>query len=220
MRRCAKCGTKNPMNFEFCGSCGASLPAVPPQSKGFYLWGIPIPGLLLVPLLACGLCVAVGLMLAVSLPSKDSPSGVPVVAKSTTAPSYRVGDTIRKGNWSYQITQAEKSKSLTYSQYGNTLEPKGIFLLVYLTLTNIGSKNFSINTWDFHLVDSKGIEYTTSSDFGVYSFVSFKKLTRLGDQFVPDLPADTVLVFDVNPNATGWALVLEQANISVDLALP
>ena len=139
------------------------------------------------------------------------PAGASSTAAAAAAPA-KVGDTVRSGNWAYTVTKVDKTKSLQWSEFGNKIDALGQWVIISLTLRNIGNQNFSINTFDFKLTESSGVLYDTSSKLEAYSYIRYKKLTNLGEQFPPGVDVMTALVFDVNPAATGLRLVLKQAN--------
>lgn len=159
-------------------------------------------------------CVLFLLLAAVACDPSGRPGETPVVAPGGAASAgaqAKIGDTVRFGNWAYTVTRVDKAKTLTWTEYGNTVEALGQFVLVSLTLRNIGDRNFPINTHDFYLTDSGGIKYETSSKLELYSYVRFVKLTNLGEQFPPGIDVASALIFDVNPAAIGLRLVLRQA---------
>jgi hypothetical protein len=146
------------------------------------------------------------------------PTNTPKPPTATPTPLPKIGQTVSVGNWEYTVTKVEKEKTLTWSEFGNTSEAKGTWLIVYMTLKNIGKQNFGINTWDFELRDASDIKYDTSTDFGTTAmFLSYKKLSNLGEQYPPGVPVNTALIFDIAPDAKGLKLVLKQARTSVDL---
>ena len=139
-------------------------------------------------------------------------------SSSQAVAQAKVGDTVKSGNWSYTVTKVDRMKTLVWSDFGNKTDALGQWLIVSMTLRNIGNQNFPINTFDFQLTDGGGTKYDTSSKFEVYSYMSHAKLTNLGEQFPPGIDVKTALVFDINPAATGLKLVLKQAN-SATIAL-
>lgn len=178
--------------------------------------------------IGCGvlLLLCIGLAaLGAALGGSGSGGGSSTTVKSgsgapapTATPPPKVGDTITSGNWEYIVTKVEKAKSLE-SGFGPA-QAKGEFLVVYLTLKNIGKENFSINTFDFEAVDKDGVKYNETSDFTVSGWKTKNGLTGLGQQFIPGLTQNTALVFDINPAATGFKLNLKQArNTMIDLGV-
>lgn len=136
----------------------------------------------------------------------------------TPKPLPKVGETITAGNWEYTVEKLEKAKTLTWSQFGNKTDAKGTWLVVYMTLKNVGKENFSINTWDFELNDATGIKYNTTTDVATaYGFNDLKKLAKLGEQFPPGVSTKTALLFDIAPDAKGLKLLVKQAQTSIDL---
>lgn len=145
------------------------------------------------------------------------PTNTPPPPTATPKPLPKVGETVAAGNWEYTVTSVEKAKTLTWSDFGNTSDAKGIWLIVYLTLKNVGKENFSINNWDFELNDSTGVKYNVSTDGGAFMFIGYKKLSNLGEQFPPGVAVKTALIYDIAPDAKGLRLQLKQAKTSIDL---
>ncbi len=133
-------------------------------------------------------------------------------AAPSAAPVAKVGDTVKSGNWSYVATKVEKTKTLVWTDLGNKTDALGTWLVVSMTLRNVGTQNFPINTFDFSVTDSAGTKYAHSDKLEALTFVRYRKLTPLGSQFPPGIDVQTALVFDVNPSATGLRLILKQAN--------
>jgi hypothetical protein len=145
-----------------------------------------------------------------------SGSGSPV---TTTAPQAKVGDKVKAGNWEYTVTKTDTQKTVTWSQFGNKTDAKGTWFIVYLTLTNVGNQNFGIGTQDFALNDGGGVTYNADTTTG-FSYADFLKLSKLGfgDQYPPGVAVSTLIMFDINPAASGLKLVLKQApGTTIDL---
>lgn len=156
---------------------------------------------------------------ATAQPAATKPPVSTATAKPPTAtatPLPKVGQTIVVGNWEYTVTGVEQVKVLTWSDFGNTSEAKGIWLIVYLTLKNVGKENFGINTWDFALTAGE-VKYSFSTDGGAFMFIDYKKMAHLGEQFPPGVAVKTALIYDIAPDAKGLRLQLIQAKTSVDL---
>lgn len=140
-------------------------------------------------------------------------------AAGTAAPQAKVGDKVAAGNWEYTVTKIDTQKSVTWSQFGNKTDAKGTWLIAYLTLTNKGNQNFGIGAQDFELLDAGGVKYNSDPLTGS-SYADFQKLTKLGlaDQYPPGVAVNTLIMFDINPAATGLRLGLRQAaGTSIDL---
>jgi hypothetical protein len=137
--------------------------------------------ILVAPTVGCGLTTSVPLPTSTSVPviatvPKVTPSPTPTLVPLTATPmpptttptlrpsvtptpktSYQINESVAIGNWEYRVTKVTTTKTLVWSRYGNSTDAKGMYLIVWTTLTNIGAKNWSINTWDFELHDSSGI---------------------------------------------------------------
>lgn len=130
-------------------------------------------------------------------------------------PVYKVGDTITSGNWKYTVTGVSESKTVPYSDFGNTFEAKGIWLIIDLNVENVGNETSVINTWDFEVKDSAGTTYSTA--FESISYSLYKKSAAPGDQLPPNVPVSIALLYDVSPGASGFSLSLRQAGVIVEL---
>lgn len=171
--------------------------------------------------------VAIGSGAAAAAVSSTAPAGAPPSSAAPTKPAAtaapsatplaKVGQTVTGKNWAYQVTNVEKTKTLTWSEFGNKTDAKGVWVIPYLTLQNIAKQNYPINAHDFELRDDGGVKYTSSSQLEAFSFLRFKKLGALGEQFPPGVPVNTAVVFDVAPDAKGLKLWLVQESILVDL---
>jgi hypothetical protein len=166
--------------------------------------------------LGCGglflLLIVIGVLASGSRPTTTvTPGGTG--APVTNAPQAKVGDKVSSGNWEYTVTKVEKAKTLTYSTIGSgsKVDATGEFVVVSITLKNIGTQNFGINTFDFELQDGASVKYNTSSKFEIFSYIRAQNLTPMGEQVPPGLEVKSALVFDINPAATGLKLVLKQA---------
>lgn len=143
--------------------------------------------------------------------SGTAATAAPAGATKTPTPQAKVNDTVRFGNWEYTVTKIERVKTIQWSEFGNKTDAIGEWLVVSLTLKNIGDRNFPINDHDFH-VTAAGVKYDPTTKFEAYSFVSYVKLRHLGEQFPPGLPVNTAILFDLAPGTKDLKLVLEQAN--------
>lgn len=174
--------------------------------------------------LGIGCAVIVGGLIVLGIigsqvkPPTTVTSGLGAAAPTSGPAQAKVGDKVSSGNWEYTVTKVEKVKTLVWSDFGNKVDATGTFVVVSITLKNIGSRNFGINSFDFELHDSGGVKYNTSDKFETFSYVSYRKLTPLGDQVPPGLEVKSALVFDINPSATALKLVLKQAG-SATIAL-
>lgn len=175
-------------------------------------------------LVVLGICACVGLVvmtggLAAIGSSTSGTSGTTTGSRSVqpTAAPVAVGQSVRAGDWEVTVTGVEKMKTLTWSQFGNTTDAKGEWIIVSLTLVNRGTRNFTMNTFDWELRDGGGVTYSTSTDGATYMYPDFRKINRMGEQVPPGVPFPTVLLFDVAPGATGLQLVLKATGTRFNL---
>lgn len=70
-------------------------------------------------------------------------SPAPSIAPPASA-TPKIGDVLQLGNWRYRVLEAGSSQGM---QFGSiVIRPKGVFVVVKLELTNIGNRNFTLNT--------------------------------------------------------------------------
>ncbi len=168
--------------------------------------------------LGIGCAVVIGALIVLGIigsqvrpPTTVTPGGGGTAVPTTGAAQAKVGDKVTSGNWEYTVTKVDKTKTITWSEFGNKTDATGTWLIVSITLKNIGNQNFGINTFDFELRDGANVKYDTSSKLEAFGYVQYQKLTPLGEQVPPGLEVKSALLFDINPAATGLKLVLKQA---------
>ncbi len=127
----------------------------------------------------------------------------------------RVGDTVSSGNWRYTVTRVERQEAVRCFKYDDPTEAKGIWQIVQVRVTNIGTKTYSLHTWDFEINDEAGHTYEAANESRAYS--SLNGLSKPGDDYPPNVEAEIGLIFDVDPNAAGLKLNLAQAETLIDL---
>ncbi len=168
-----------------------------------------------------------GASLPVTTAGQATPAAQPAGAATATekppppiaTPAPLVTETIGSGNWEYTITQVKRTNDpLVWTQFGNKTVPKGEWLIIDLTLKNVGKEAASIHTDDFEVVDGNGVRYSHGTTVGTsYAFQQFHKLSRLGEPFPPSVPIRTALVFDIAPDAKNLKLDLKQAGKMLSL---
>jgi hypothetical protein len=155
-------------------------------------------------------------------PAPTSAPGQPTQApqaKPTATPVIlpQIGETITEGNWAYRVTKVDTAKTVTWSEYGNKTDAKGEWVIVAITLKNIGKETYSLNTWDFEVHDSAGIKYKGDTTGPGMMYAEYKGGSSLSDSFPPGVQVETYAIFDVNPEAKGLKLWLAQAKKYVAL---
>lgn len=146
---------------------------------------------------------------ASSTPSRPVNTPVPTKAAPSLIP---IGKAVSVKNWDLTVTAIEKpGKVLTWSEYKNTSNAVGTWLVIALDLKNTGKQNFGVNSFDFKLTDESGAKYDTSTDMGALSYSTYKGgLAVDGAQVPPGVDAKLYLVYDVSPTAKGLHLQFTQ----------
>lgn len=149
----------------------------------------------------------------VGAPRQPAQAAGQPAAAATPQPQAKAGDIVRHGNWEYTVTKVERAPTLIWSSFGNKTDAKGEWLVVSLTLKNIGTRNFGIARHDFEARDGAAVKYSACDSFACSSWLSHNKLASISssEQYPPGVEVRTALAFDVNPAATGLRLVLKQA---------
>ncbi len=139
------------------------------------------------------------------------------LATETARTIFTIGETIRAGNWEYRINRVQQAKTLSWGTSGDKAQAKGTFLLVYMTVKNIGSKNSALDASNYQLKDANGTAYNTTNLSQVASFIRSSKMANFGDQISPGQSLNTLLIFDLDSNAKSLTLYLNQAQAQVKL---
>jgi hypothetical protein len=125
---------------------------------------------------------------------------------ATPASTPHIGTVVRNGNWQYQVVSADTAKTVRTGPYDfQVYTPKGIWVRVTLDLTNVGTRNFSLNSWDLELWDANGIKYDPAS-FASMMYSDSVNKGHVGDQMPPGVTVRVTLLFDVAPGAPGLKL--------------
>ena len=130
---------------------------------------------------------------------------------------YAIGEPVEVNTWSFVVDEAQLLSTLEMSY--ETLEARGVYLLVYLTITNSGNAPSNVPFDDLFVKAANGRLYGYDSDatFSVqyedYDFGFY-------DDLQPDLPYETVVAYDIPANATGLKVQAEDPSPwAVDLGI-
>jgi hypothetical protein len=138
--------------------------------------------------------------------SRAAVANVPV-ATSAAVSTPHIGTVVRDGNWQYQVISADTAKTLRWgASSASVVTPKGIWVVVTLDLTNVGTRNFTLNAWDLELWDANGIKYDPASFESLLYSDSVNNGSHVGDQMPPGVKVRVTLLFDVAPGALGLKL--------------
>lgn len=156
---------------------------------------------------------AVPLLLALACACSVVPASLREAVAPTPPPPVELGIPVARGNWRYTTTKVERVPEFIWSAFGNREKAKGVWVIVSMTLTNIGTRNFGIGSDDFELRDAAGLRYSACTSFACSSLLTHNGLSLLGslEQFPPGVDVRTAVSFDVNPEARGFQLILKQA---------
>ncbi len=131
----------------------------------------------------------------------------------------QIGQPLTAGNWRYTIGAVERMKEIKGGVLTDTA--KGEYVVVPVTLENVGKANFGISGHDFTMEDAAGVKYTNAMPAAGVSWAKAKGYTGLlalsTDTMPPGVPSKWLLVYDVTPGASGLALRLNQAKVRVPL---
>lgn len=163
-------------------------------------------------LMALAICGVIALSVGIFGGKGSSPAVSGGGSTANTESVASVGQTATKGNWAITLDKVERTDRVGSS----TTPPQGRYVIVYLTLKNVGKQSYSLNDWDFQVVNQatknayKPVTVapgeTLSGDY---------KVAVLGQTVQPDLVSKNAVVFDVPPDATD--LVLEVQGIRFKL---
>src|SRR6476661_6488738 len=89
----------------------------------------------------------------------DEPSDAPTTAK--------IGQKVRDGQFEFTVTKVQKGVKSVGSQYANQ-KAQGQYVLVNVTVTNIGDKAQLLADSSQKVKDAKGREFSTDTTAGIY----------------------------------------------------
>jgi hypothetical protein len=188
------------------------LPPYPyrtPPRRGPWRWlGLGCGGLLLVACLLAALPA-----FAAGTAGNPAPAAQPArPGGATGSPGGAAqGATIATRNWRLTVTDVSQTPTLVWNRWGSSQAAVGLWLLVGVDLENIGGENFGVNRWDFEVHDSEGRVYRHTDEWAALQYPDTRgALAASNRQIPPGTTAPLILVFDINPDATGLQLVFAQ----------
>lgn len=105
--------------------------------------------------------------------------------------TYQVGDRVTVGDRAYTITTVKTTSSVGDNEYTKK-EATGIYVLVTMTIENIGKESSTMSSNDVKIIDSEG--RTFESDTQAWAALEDNILLK---QIQPGLPVTGETVFDV-----------------------
>lgn len=149
--------------------------------------------------------------------SATSAQGTETPSSNPTTTTYEVGEQVDVDVWSFVVTSVELAPTVDLPD--GQFVARGIFVVVYLTITNIGNEPASFPYDDLFVKDSAGRLYGWHSDSSsrfqsrIYDVTTYEDLQ-------PGFAYDSVNVFDVPATATGLSLETEEPSpFSVSLGV-
>ncbi|MFG3410294.1 DUF4352 domain-containing protein [Streptomyces sp. NPDC048142] len=125
-------------------------------------------------------------------PKSETPS-----AKETQEAAPGIGDPVRDGKFEFTVTRLQPGlPRIGSTDFGS--EAQGQFILVHMTVKNIGSESQTFNGSDQKLFDAKDREYSADSGAAIYLDESESFLNSIN----PGNSVAGIVVFDVPKDVT------------------
>ncbi|MFC0866019.1 DUF4352 domain-containing protein [Sphaerimonospora cavernae] len=144
--------------------------------------------------------------------SQAEPKSTPKASPTKIKPKDlrpKIGDVVKDGKFSFKVTKVEKGLSQV-GQGFTASKAQGRYVLVHLTVRNIGDKAQTFYGSNQKLIDSKGREF--DADTGAAIFV--KGSNSFIEQVNPGNSVKSILLFDVPMNAKLKELELHDSMFS------
>lgn len=113
-----------------------------------------------------------------------------------------------KGKLRGTVTDVKETKTIPPAAGSQGGTARGKFVLVSMTVTNIGSESIQTHTSGLKLKDSTGRIFDITGDFNAwYAAVKAAGVASYQDKLQPGLPTPMLFVFDTAVDASGYYLV-------------
>lgn len=126
--------------------------------------------------------------------------------------TYDMNEKITLGNFEYVVTKAELTSRIG-RRFGREDSTTGaLFLIISYTIENVGKKTDSVLTDDFHVIDGKGLTFTSSSRANTALSMANKNKELFLTQLQPGLKREMMTAFEVPEKSikSGVALVIPE----------
>jgi len=130
-----------------------------------------------------------------AIASDAIPNTTQETAAKPTTETYKIGDKVVVGDRAYTITDMRTASSVGDEYTKQTAS--GIFVIVTMTVENIGKESATMSTSDAKIIDSEG--RTLESDTEAWSALKENILLK---QIQPGLPVMGQTIFDVPKGIT------------------
>jgi hypothetical protein len=141
------------------------------------------------------------------------PQPQPATPVPAPAPQGIVGQTLEfpsslsGGRLQGRVTEVQETNTIPASDFYEAVTAKGKFVVVFMTVTNPGNESASVSSRSFRLRDSKGRNFDMAGISESLSAANYYGKESYYTDIQPGLSEDSVFVFDVAPDATGYLLV-------------
>lgn len=209
-------GQPTPPGWQPPGSIPGGLPAPAPQKKSRtgLIIGLVVGAVLL-------LCLCGGLVAVVS-GDDTKPTGSDTNATTDTtkkaddadadepkAKSAKIGTPVRDGKFEFTVTKIERGKTKVGNEYLSK-KSQGEFVLVHVTVKNIGDEPQSFFGDDQKLISADGKEYSADTEAAIY----LEDSQSLYEEINPGNQVKGIVIFDVPKGAKFATLVLHDSAFS------
>lgn len=126
-------------------------------------------------------------------------------------------------DWKLKLVDVEHpGTTLKWSNYGDTKEASGTWLVVYVSLENTKSESSSLSPFNFRVTDSKGTIYNHYENLAITDvYARYRDGKSIAnDILLPGSKANYYLLFDVSPDATGLKLEFTPSVIAKSEVIP
>jgi hypothetical protein len=129
--------------------------------------------------------------------------------------TLKVNETFTNESWAITVTGYEISPTVDSSYEQNVA--RGVYCIVYFTVTNVGNSPVEFPYMDLQLSDSEGRSYGPDSDalFNLV-YVIFESGAPY-EPLQPGLPYTTAIAFDIPADATGLTFTSENRAFTFSL---
>jgi hypothetical protein len=148
------------------------------------------------------------IIIGVASGGSSSPAGAPALSGSGSVGSasdtktYKIGDTVRVGEFQYIVNKVSTSTGLGDVADGIGAKPNGIFYVVNVTVKNLDNTASTVDDTLFKLKDGSN-EYSASTEGDIYGNQNNNFFLQ---QLNPNVSLTGNVVFDMPKDAKGFSL--------------
>lgn len=139
---------------------------------------------------------------------------MPIVASEEKA---EIGKAIRAGDWEVMVTKP--SEKLNIVGKGEiTYQPEGIFVIVFVKVTNLGKDLQMIPRELLRLRDAQGREFHATKSAIQVAYILPRGMELLLDSpMAPGASRESIIIYDVPMKASGLRMTMEGTEETLDL---